>query len=59
MQISFWDCEYGDSESYDNADYYIYYCLHPKGGKYCMLDNKWYGEKQNCELLDMDKIDES
>lgn len=53
MFINYWDCEYHDYDEIHAEDELIriYACSHPQNMTSCEIENKWGGEKAECNLL--------
>ena len=56
MLINYWDCKFNDyDEIWDGEDEVrLYGCTHPKNGTHaCDLENKFAGDKDNCDLAEI------
>ena len=53
MKINYWDCKYNDyEESWDGVEETrIYGCTH-EDKCYCDIDNKWGGDKAECDVAE-------
>jgi len=55
MLINYWDCYYSYAEEQlkDGSLEWVYYCDHPKNpSEFCICDNQWGDEEDDCEFLD-------
>lgn len=63
MKINYWSCDFADCDDYydeEDGRVWIYACSHPNNKeKYCHLDNKWCGDKDECTLLEDPKNDKN